>query len=190
VVEFGMLALMFTLLMFGVVDLGLLLNSWVRLSAATREVARAASVGYVGSALSTMASDLVLPGVNRAAQPPFVGYCCGAGGANDELVLDVQYYNGDPTLLPTPCVPGAAGCAPVDRATQVDSRYWGGGVICPTPPCAGLHPLRGDIIVVSLAAPGMQVITPLVRPFFGCASSAAQCYVRLGSTAVMRYEGQ
>ena len=55
---------------------------------------------------------------------------------------------------------------------------------------AGGHPKRDDFIVVSLAAPGMEVLTPLVRPFFGCNGAAAHCNVRLGSTALMRYEGR
>ena len=45
VVEFGIVAILFTLLMFAIVDFGLLLNSWVALSSGTRQVARAATVG-------------------------------------------------------------------------------------------------------------------------------------------------
>ena len=44
-VEFGIVAILFTLLMFAIVDFGLLLNSWVALSSGTRQVARAATVG-------------------------------------------------------------------------------------------------------------------------------------------------
>jgi TadE-like protein len=185
VVEFGVLALMFVLLMFAVVDLGLLLNSWVRLSAATREIGRAATVGYNGDSLEEMGRALVLPGVSHTMFGPFSGYCC---GPNDKIVLTIDYYNGDPTVA---CIPGGASpCTPLP-ASSVDDYYWGGGTHCtgrPSTPCAGLHPLRGDIIVVSLAAPGMEVVTPLVRPFFGCGSSDAHCTVRLGSTAMMRYE--
>jgi hypothetical protein len=34
-----------------------------------------------------------------------------------------------------------------------------------------------------------EVITPLVRPFFGCATTATHCYVPLTSATTMRYEG-
>ena len=177
VVEFGIVAILFTLLMFAVVDFGLLLNSWVAISSGTRQVARAATVGYVATDLTTMVGGLNLPGVSRTPYSPFASYCCGSGGSNDEIVLTVQYYTG--------CVPGASGCNPVTTNT-LDSRYWGGGTC--TTSCA--HPARGDMIVVSLSAPGMEVVTPLVRPFFGCSSSQVHCNVRLASSAMMRYEGQ
>jgi TadE-like protein len=175
VVEFGIVAILFTLLMFAVVDFGLLLNSWVAISSGTRQVARAATVGFVASDLTTMVSGLNLSGVSRASYPPFTKYCCGELGSNDEVVLTVQYYA---------CVPGASGCTPLP-ATSIDPHYWGGA--CPS---ACTHPARGDMIVVSLSAPGMEVVTPLVRPFFGCSSSQSHCNVRLASSAMMRYEGQ
>ena len=64
IVEFGIVSLIFVLLMFAVVDLGLMLNSWVRLSAGAREIARGASVGYTAADLRAMAAALVLPGVS------------------------------------------------------------------------------------------------------------------------------
>jgi hypothetical protein len=189
IVEFGIVALLFTLLMFAVVDFGLLLNSWVRLSSATREAARAASVGYYALPMSGHGDlyDLVntvnLPGVDRSTYAPFVNYCCGAGGSNDKVVLSVAYYNGDPTQLPAPCIPGAPSCNPLP-ASSVDNHYWGGSC---SAPCQ--HPARGDMLLVTLSAPGMEVITPLVRPFFGCSGNQAHCNVVLGSTAITRYEG-
>jgi TadE-like protein len=193
VVEFGIVAILFTLLMFAVVDFGLLLNSWVAISSGTRQVARAATVGFLATDLTTMVNGLNLPGVSRASYPPFTKYCCGEGGSNDEIVLTVQYYNGDPSLTPAPCIPGAAGCNPVS-ASSVDNHFWGGTYPCPTwtptTPCPNIHPLRGDMIVVSISSPGMEVVTPLVRPFFGCSSSQVHCNVRLASSAMMRYEGQ
>jgi len=183
VVEFGIVAILFTLLMFAVVDFGLLLNSWVAISSGTRQVARATTVGFLATDLTTMVSGLNLPGVSRTPYSPFASYCCGSGGSDDEIVLTVQYYTG--------CVPGAAGCNPVSAST-VDNHYWGGTFSCDTwpTPCASIHPLRSDMIVVSLSAPGMEVVTPLVRPFFGCSSSQVHCNVRLASSAMMRYEGQ
>ena len=172
VVEFGIISLLFVLLMFAVADLGLLLNTWVRLSAAAREVGRGASVGYSASNVHAMVDALALPGVNRATLDTFSGYCCGESG-NDKLVVSIAYYG---------CPPGG-GC-PAFSPGEIDRNYWGG--TCSSG-CA--HPVRGDTIVVSIAAPGMEVITPLVRPFFGCNNNSVHCYVRLGSTATMRYEG-
>ena len=183
-VEFGIVAILFTLLMFAIVDFGLLLNSWVALSSGTRQVARAATVGYVGSDLKSMVEALTLPGVSRQFYAPFAAYCCGDGGSKDEVILTIQYYNGDPNLTPPPCIPGVSGCNPLDAHT-VDKNYWGG--LCASA-CA--HPARGDMILVSLSAPGMEVVTPLVRPFFGCASAQLHCNVQLASSAIMRYEGQ
>ena len=40
-------------------------------------------------------------------------------------------------------------------------------------------------------AQGAQVITPLLRPFFGCKDGVnPKCYVPLRSVAIMRFEGQ
>src|SRR5437588_4204536 len=140
VVEFGIVACLFTLLMFAIVDFGLLLNSWVALSSGTRQVARAATVGYVATDLSSMVSGLTLPGVSRQAYTPFAEYCCGESGSRDEVVLSVAYYDGSSGLA---CIPGASGCNPLDAHT-VDKNYWGG--LCASA-CA--HPARGDMILVS-----------------------------------------
>jgi len=90
VVEFGIVAILFTLLMFAVVDFGLLLNSWVAISSGTRQVARATTVGFLATDLTTMVSGLNLPGVSRTPYSPFASYCCGSGGSDDEIVLTVR----------------------------------------------------------------------------------------------------
>ena len=176
VVEFGLVAMLFTLLMFAVVDFGLLLNSWIALSSGTREVARLASIGETRAGLFNMLNALALAGISRTPYPPFSEYCCGDLGLHAKVVLTVVYYPG--------CMPGVSGCSALDP-TLVDSTYWGGQ--CPSG-CA--HPARGDIVVVSVSAPGMEVVTPLVRPFFGCASDQPHCNVPLSTSATMRYEGQ
>jgi hypothetical protein len=189
VVEFGLVAILFTLLMFAVVDFGLLLNSWIALSSGTRQLARNATVGYLKDDLSAMVTSLALPGISRQSYPPFAKYCCGEDGSRDEVVLTVEYYDGSPGVA---CIPGAPGCTPLDPSV-IDDNYWGGGYHCstsPMTPCDGIHPLRGDIIVVSISAPGMEVVTPLVRPFFGCGSNQLHCNVQLSSSAMMRYEGR
>jgi hypothetical protein len=80
----------------------------------------------------------------------------------------------NPTCL-HPVPPGKAGTCPLSNT--------GPGNPCP-----------GDSVVVTLKAAGAQVITPLVRPFFGgpgCpdTSTPSRCYVPLTSRVAMRYEG-
>jgi Flp pilus assembly protein TadG len=208
VVEFGLIALLFTLLMFAVVDFGLLLNGWLTVASDTQQLARDAAVGaYTGctpwpscrSQLNAKANSFPIPGVT-ADSPTFTGYCCTPTSA---LVLTVIYYN--------QCTPGAGVCPPVNP-TQLDNRYSTG-----SPPQLGTcsapcpHPARpsppgtttcppgpnscpGDTVVVILRAAGAQIITPLVRPFFRdptwCPDTGAQhCYVSLSNTVSMRFDG-
>jgi Flp pilus assembly protein TadG len=56
---------------------------------------------------------------------------------------------------------------------------------CVTP----IHPTANDSIVVTVVA-RVQVVTPLVRPFFGCINgNNPRCDVAITSRAVARYEG-
>jgi hypothetical protein len=44
---------------------------------------------------------------------------------------------------------------------------------------------------VSVIAHGAQIITPLIRPFFGCTNGVnPNCNVTLTSSTLMRFEGQ
>jgi hypothetical protein len=191
IVEFGMVALLFTLLAFAIVDFGLLLNTWVRLSSATREAGRLTSVGGFLSDVDDLLRSLALPGVSPsrdAAQFP-AGIC--QAGVNQKecisgskVLRNVVYYDGS---NPAGCVPPACGSI---SNNLLDDRYVEGGGCHWTvgsPPCA--HPARGDWLVLTVSAPGMEIFTPLVRPFFGCGGSQAHCYVDLGSTVTMRFEG-
>lgn len=184
VVEFGIVALVFTLLAFAVIDFGLLLNTWIRLSSGVREVGRAVAVGYDSTSVNKMLNQLVLPGVtHNVGNANFTAYCCDpTHNPPDALVLHVAYYV-DPGQPPH-CMPGDAGCTAIPYSA-VDSNFWQGT-------CTGTcpHPAPGDLVVVTLEARGMQVLTPLVRPFFGCSGQQGQCFVRLGSTTMMRYEGR
>jgi hypothetical protein len=47
------------------------------------------------------------------------------------------------------------------------------------------------MVKVTVRTQGTQVITPLLRPFFGCTNgSNPKCYVPLTSTAILRFEGK
>jgi hypothetical protein len=204
IVEFGIVALLFTLIAFAVVDFGLLLNNWLAVSSGARALARDAAVGMYQTDLDDQARALRIPGVT--ADPRFAGgYCCLPTSA---IVLDVTYFDH--------CTPGVGLCNEVPIG-QLDNRYRSHGTpgtcipIAGPPPVSCPHPspprqqgtcgtpppglCQGDTVRITLAAAGAQVITPLVRPFFARAnecpdnSSPSRCYVPLSSTVVMRYEG-
>lgn len=212
VVEFGIIAILFTLLMFAIADFGLLLNDWLSVSSGARQLARDAALGAytcstsecpggASAVLQTEASKLSVPGVS--ADPAFGGvFCCTATSA---LRLRVTYWK--------QCTPGITGCTDVTAAdaSQFDSRFTSdrfdgsgrvhGGCNSWQPPTSAAcpHPAApsasgpGDSLTVTLTAAGAQVITPLVRPFFSsatCASASAPCYVPLSTTLTMRFEGQ
>jgi hypothetical protein len=218
-IEFGIIALLFTFIMFAVIDFGLLFNDWLAVSSGTRALARDASLGISWADLQVEAGQIQMPGVS--GNPPFQGYCCkpaSPGNAGDAVVLTVVIYD--------QCTPGVtnpntgAPCAALNMSDRsvLDSRFSSDGVTgtCttwsdPTPtPCA--HPAPpgppapvpgncghqfcpGDTMQVSLTAMGAQVITPLVRPLFArqglCPydSSPSHCFVPLSSSLTMRFEG-
>src|SRR5258708_4343439 len=75
VVEFGIIAITFTLIMFAIADFGLLLNDWLAVSSGSRTIARDASLGMLQADLDKEAHGLQIPGVT--ADPHFPGgYCC------------------------------------------------------------------------------------------------------------------
>lgn len=223
IVEFGIIAILFTLLMFAIADFGLLLNDWLSVSSGARQLGREAAVGRFTCDPSACpggptqadiwneANTLKIPGVS--ADPYFTnGYCCRAGTPGSALQVKVTYYD--------ECAPGVDPvCNPVNTsdssANGLDSRFFSNGtqgscIYNPNPPAnICLHPAPpgktgtcpttsvracpGDTVVLTFTAAGAQVITPLVRPFFAnpvtCAATSAHCYVSVGSTVIMRYEG-
>jgi hypothetical protein len=171
IVEFGLIALLFTGLMFAVVDFGLLLNTWLAVSSGSRELARSASVGKVEANIESQARKLALPSLTTQ---PFADLCCTSA---DAVEIVATYYDrvcgGGPLDCPLP-------------ASAIDNTFVGG--TCASP-CA--HPVPGDMVKIELRAHGAQVITPLIRPFFGCTDGTnPNCTVTLSSSTVVRYEGQ
>jgi hypothetical protein len=188
IVEFGIIALLFTALMFAVVDFGLLLNTWLSVSSGTREIARSASVGKQQPFLQDEAVHLTVPAVSAAG---FSKYCCDASSA---IEVKVDYLT---------CAPSQS-CSPDQRRTveamyipreypfrsvdQTGTSQYTAGQCADVPTC---HPQPDDLVRITVIAHGAQVITPLLRPFFGCTDgSQPRCNVELHSTATMRFEGQ
>src|SRR5438477_8323563 len=57
IVEFGLVALLFALLLMGIVDFAILLNGWLGVSSSARDVARQLAVGVCPSVATTGFSD-------------------------------------------------------------------------------------------------------------------------------------
>ena len=179
IIEFGLIAILFTTLMFAVVDFGLLLNTWLSVSSSTREIARNASVGKNKAFLQAEAQRLAVPAISSAG---FSGACCNSSSA---LEVRVEYFS---------CAPWTGGGCPPLPQSSVDPSYpyltvdQPGGGSCPGPNC---HPVAGDYVRVTILAHGAQVITPLVRAAVGCTNgSNPNCNFLLTSSVVTRFEGR
>jgi hypothetical protein len=180
IVEFGLIALLFTALMFAVVDFGLLLNTWISVSSGAREIARAASVGKRQPTLQIDANRLSLLAVGTRGFTG--GKCCVAASA-----VEVRVVYLDPSSDPIPG--GASQISSLYPYGDVDTR---GACTDSIPPAAPVcHPFANDMVKVTLIAHGAQVITPLLRPIFGCVNGSSQdCYVGVSTTTIMRFEGR
>jgi TadE-like protein len=192
IVEFGLIAILFVGLMFATVDFGLLLNTWLSVSSGTREIARNASVGKNAVFLQDEASKLNMPSVSASG---FSKFCCDASSA---VEVQVEYFMGSQTTPAPPCAPGCtpcppwtAGCTPIPPGS-INTNYPAGdlGTVgsCGVGPAC--RPLSDDMVLVTIVAHGAQIITPLLRPIFGCTNgSNPNCNVPLTSRAIVRYEG-
>jgi hypothetical protein len=184
IVEFGVVALLFTSLLFAVIDFGLLLNTWLSVSSASREIARSASVGKRAAFLKDEANHLNIPAVSTRG---FSGLCCSPAAGSDPgsaIEVRVEYFDGS-------CVPSPSSCTPFVPGVILNG-YPAPDVDHPGTVCSsGCRPQADDLVRVTLIAHGAQVITPLIRPFFGCTNGTnPECNVALSSTTLMRFEGQ
>jgi hypothetical protein len=170
VVEFGLVALLFALLLMGTVDFAILLNGWLGVSSNARDFARQVAVGICPSAAPV--SSVCLAGTPRLP-------------ADASVVIQ-----GVDRTVPTPirvsikvCLPGSTPSCTGYPAAQLWDAFGG---VC-TAGCQ--HPASNDSIVLTITAQ-IQVVTPLVRPFFGCTNgSNPRCDVPITSQSVVRYEG-
>jgi Flp pilus assembly protein TadG len=179
IVEFGLVALLFTLLLFGVVDFGILLNGWLGVSSSARDLSRQLAVGICPSSAT------------------FTPCVSGGGGVPNVPASSTLSIQGVDRLAATPVAVTVKVCATGDPTTcYVDSggsntvlwRIYPGGNCDPSANACS-HPHTNDSIVVTVTAQ-IQVITPLVRPFFGCTNGAVRCDVPISSRSVVRYEGE
>jgi len=187
VVEFGLVALLFITLVFATIDFGLLLNTWISTSSASRELARSASVGKQELFLRDEASRLNLPSVDTRAFP---NRCCDDASA---VEIKIEYFDHTKPGCMSPSTP--ASCpVPVGDVYNLypspNADRTGSCSVSPSLPGSNCHPQTDDWVTVTVIAHGAQVITPLVRPIFGCTNgSNPNCFVPLSSSTTMRYEG-
>ena len=148
-VEFGIVIMLFVLLVSGVFDFGMLINTRLGVSALSGTLARAAASGATAGQLQTLASQSSnqIAGVTTA---PFGQYFAIAPG-NAAVVMTQTLYDQNMNQISGP-------------------------------------PAVGDYIGVTVTANGAQVITPLIRPFFGCSGGQPYCLVPVSSTTIMRLE--
>src|SRR5207253_2635703 len=119
--------------------------------------------------LTNEASSLVVPSVSASGFSG--GACCSASSA---IEIRVDYYAAS-------CPPWN-GCTPISQ-NNISMLYPAGDLgtvgtapagCTPSPTCG---PAADDVLRVTVVAHGAQVITPLVRPFFGCTNgSNPRCY--------------
>jgi len=156
-VEFGLVIMLFVLLVSGVFDFGMLLNTRLGVSSLSRELARAAASGATSQQLDTLAND---PSNHIA------GVTAGPFGG--------QYFSSDGTAA-----------AVVATMTIYDRNM---GFLASRLPQPGDY-AAGYFVGVQVTAKGAEVITPLIRPIFGCDGAQQYCTVGgIQATTIMRLE--
>jgi Flp pilus assembly protein TadG len=147
-VEFGLVIMLFVLLLSGVFDFGMLLNTRLSVSAISRTLARAAASGATQSQLQTLFDQQDhISGVTTA---PFGQYDT-FSGTNAAVVITETWLD--------------------NSMNQV------------------AQPQIGGSVKIEVNAQGAQVITPLIRPFFGCSNGGnPYCLVHISATTIMRLE--
>jgi hypothetical protein len=173
-VEFGILALLFTLIMFAIADFGMLLNGWVAVSSAAREGGRRAALGMSVTQVASAARNFAaIPGTPPSTLKVHATYC------NPDFSTCVTwcsgYYSGPK--------PAACLAHPVTEPAEPELNAY------PNPAGPPPQPQPGWSVKVNVIADKFEVITPLVRPFFQCDSTDAHCYVPIISSTTVFFEG-
>ena len=176
IVEFGLVAIIFGLMVSGIFDFGILLNGWLGVSSSSRDLARQLAVGVCP------ASATVRPCVSGGGGTPM---------APAPLTLPIQGV--DRTLGPNAVTVTVSVCSVDTTTCYSGNSLWN---IYPNGSCdlinnpgactSPIHPTTSDSIVVSVQAQ-IQVVTPLVRAALTCTNP--RCDVPLSSRAVARFEG-
>jgi hypothetical protein len=141
-----------------------------------------APTGPCGAALGLPApTSLIIQGVDQCANAAVVTAQCQAINplSARKAPIEVKMYICSPSDLTT-----------CNTAAYLGANLWniypGGSCDNSATNCA--HPIANDSIVVTVTAQ-IQIVTPLVRPFFGCLNGTTRCDISISSRSVLRYEG-
>jgi Flp pilus assembly protein TadG len=208
-VEFGFIALLFVLMLFGIVDFGMLLNGWINVSTGSAAGARWAVLGnYVDTTTSPSVKGIytqakassIVPGLSQSNIKVIITYTSSTTATTTTYCRGytsvVQDGTTNPVVTVTPPAVPTYNYDPLDpKGNKVQMN--GANLVCagepsndnpPDSTTMSSLPTAGDSVQVTVIADTFEVITPLVRPFFGCSPSASHCYVPLTSSTTMRYE--
>lgn len=178
-VEFGLIALLVTLLLFGIFDFGMLFNAWVNVSSGASDAARQASVGRTIDEIDSAARQTIVPGLISCSSSGVPTPC-----ARARKVI-VSYTSAADGTVTTYC--RGFNSSPSSSAYTVTA---GGQTFTCQADNATPTPAAGDSVSVEVLANTFDITTPLVRPFFGCTNGSQQyCFVPLSSTTTARFEG-
>lgn len=167
IVEFGIIALLFVLLVFGLFDFGMAMNVWLATGNGAREAARQGALGATPDQMRALVQALPFPGVNRSAGPIQVNIYVRTTCAVGCKITGTEHWE------------PITGTTTWSSATYPTAKYSDGTSI----------PNLGDQVKILVTAQYYEIVTPLVRPFFGCAGSVAHCYHPIDSMTIVRYEG-
>jgi hypothetical protein len=159
VVEFGLIAVLFLSLVFGIFDMGMMFSGWISLGSAASVAARQAAVGNISAILSTVQGTAMVAGV----------------APTDLKVAVTVTHNGSST---TYC------SAATSTWKSVPSGLTCTGLLSAMP-----SPAINDSLTVLVDADTYQIVTPPIRLVFGCTDSSTACYFPLTSATTVRYEG-
>ncbi|MBV9598755.1 MAG: pilus assembly protein [Chloroflexi bacterium] len=211
-VEFGLVGLLLVLMLFGIVDFGMLLNGWMNVSTGSAAGARWAALGNlvndsssptVNGIYSQAKASSIVPGLSTSNIKVIVTYTSSSGAYGPTTYCRgyskvVQDGTTTPIVSLTPPAVPTYQYDPLD-ANGNKVKLNGTNLVCAGEPSGdnppdstttpAATPAAGDSIQVTVIADNFEVITPLVRPFFGCSTSQQHCYVPLTSSTTMRYEG-
>jgi Flp pilus assembly protein TadG len=186
-VEFGFIALLFVLMLFGIVDFGMLLNGWINVSTGSAAGARWA---VLGNYMTDTTTSPIVKGIYSQAKASSIV----PGLSQSNLKVIVTYTSSSGAYSPTTFCRGYYGTPPTSsysvqvNGTSVTCAGEPSGSNPPDSNTMSSLPTAGDSVQATVVADKFEVITPLVRPFFGCSPSASHCYVPLTSSTTMRFE--
>jgi TadE-like protein len=165
---------LFATMMFAIVEFGLLLNGYISLSTTAREAARWAATG--------LTVQQVYDNLINGPRPP--------GVPADTQLVTVEYeFNGDVWECHTrdsPHPPPAIwSCSRTSGNQSPPTPNTLPNTLSPS----GNVPI-GARVTVTVVADRYEVITPLIRPFFGCNDGTVpHCYTPIKSSTTMYFEG-